>query len=73
MHSHSHLLYKSENRNNAEHRLLDDVVHCHFHVLTDDRRCFKKENTYTKHFHSLCSVLSDEKIQLANKSRVLTK
>jgi hypothetical protein len=82
----NHLLYKSENIHNGEHCLLYDSVHSHFHVITDIRkcfganfycneccRCFKSENTYDNHFHDLCSILSDEKIQPVNKSRRLAK
>ena len=82
----NHLWYKSENRHNGEHWLLYDNVHSHFHVITNIRkffganyycneccRCFKSENTYNNHFHGLCSILSDEKIQPVNKSKRLAK
>jgi hypothetical protein len=61
-------------------------VHAHFHVITNIRkfvgaifycnaccRCFKSENTYDNHFHGLCAILSDEKIQPVNKSKRLAK
>ena len=80
----NNLLYKSESRHNGEHWLLYDSAHSRFHVITDIRkfigaifycnaccRCFKSENTYNNHFHGLCSILSDEKIQPGNKSRRL--
>ena len=33
--------------------------------------CFNSENTFTNHFQGLCSILSDEKIQPVNKSKIL--
>ena len=69
---------------NGEDWLLYDNVPSHLHVIIDIRklfgsifyfnaccRCFLNENPYNIHFHGLCSILSDEKIQPVNTSRRL--